>query len=105
MATQDINNLKWAKLKGDTAQPVCNYSGLQKHTYKKKKKYLTNLSTTIGEVEAADDGVGHHEWHDIWAGSIGSLHSDGNVCQRHVIIAHTNLSRGRNGTDKKIYLV
>lgn len=56
---------------------------------------LAHLSTTIGQIEAANDGVGHHEWDDVRAGHAGSFNSDRDVCERKIIITHTDLTRGK----------
>lgn len=89
-----MNNLKWAKLKGDTwLQP--RVSLLQRlycfHYTSVQYKHFDNLSAAVGEVKAADDGVGHHERDDVWAGGTGALHSNGDVSQWQIVVAHTDL--------------
>lgn len=90
--------LEWAKLKGDQ---------LDEFTFSKKNKnyasmeiQFTNLSTTVGQVIAADNGVGNHERHDVWAGSTGPLHSDGYVCKRQGIVTHSDLPKEKTKTDQ-----
>lgn len=92
MATLGTIILKWAKLKGEMLNQQKRIGGMFSFALScVSLKPLTHLSATIGQIKAANDGVGHHEWDDVWAGHAGSFNSYCNVSEGNIIIPHTDL--------------
>ena len=58
-------------------------------------------AATVRTIPRADDGVGHHERDVVRVGPAATLHRDGDMSKRHVIIADANLGAWRDDVNSQ----